>query len=337
MTFGWPAALLLLLLVPLGVVAYLAVQRRRTRYAVRFTNLDLLANVVERTPGWRRHLPAGIYLGALAVLALAFARPHMDISVPREQGTVILVIDVSGSMNATDIEPTRLGATQEAARILVERLPGGFQLGLISFSNTVQTRALPTTDREAVLQGVDGLRANGGTAMGEALMQALSIVRPEPTELPTDASRDPTAPVPTPAAGEEAIPAVVVLLSDGASNIGIDPMIAADEANELNVPVFTVALGTDDGVVDVRDNTGRMRRIAVPPDPETLDAIAQVTGAQFFDAPSAGDLSSIYENLASKLAHEKQPREVTVAFAGVGALLVLAAGALSLLWFNRFP
>ncbi|MGE5596165.1 MAG: VWA domain-containing protein, partial [Hyphomicrobiales bacterium] len=169
MSFAWPAALVALLLVPLAIWAYLAVQRRRARYAVRFTNLDLLANVVDEEPGWRRHLPAALYIAALAALLLALARPEVSVAVPKEQATVILVTDVSGSMNAKDVEPTRLAAAQQAAGVLVDELPEGFRVALVTFSTGVQTRVLPTTDREAVRSALEQLRANGGTAMGEAL------------------------------------------------------------------------------------------------------------------------------------------------------------------------
>lgn len=338
MTFGTPLALLLLLLVPVAVVAYLLAQRRRSKYAVRFTNLDLLASVVDRTPGFRRHVPAAIYLLALAALFVAMARPHVDTSVPRD-GTVILVSDVSGSMNATDIEPSRLGAAQSAAKSLVKQLPDGFRVSLISFSNNVQVRVLPTADRKAVNRAIDGLQPNGGTAMGEAILQALDVINQESA---LDQGVTPGAapsPTPTPAAtGDPSHPkAVIVLMSDGASNTGIDPVDAAGQAKDQGIPIYTVALGTPDGVAEVRDNAGRIRRVAVPPDPDTLKQVADATGAKFFDAPTAEDLQSIYRSLGQKIGSDTESRDITVAFVVPGVVLLIIAGGLSLLWFNRFP
>jgi Ca-activated chloride channel homolog len=341
-----PALLLLLLLVPVAVVLYAALQRRRTRYAVRFTNLDLLSSVVEASPGWRRHVPAGLYLLAMASLMLALARPQTTHSVPKEEATVMLVVDISGSMNATDIQPTRLGAAQQAANLMLDQLPNTFRVGVIAFSNSVNELVPPTTDRVAVKAALAQLQPNGGTAMGDALSTALNDLLaanapaassgagsggiPTPTPSPT--------PVPVDATGRPVTPTnVIVLESDGASNLGSDPMDAAAKAKAQGVPIFAIALGTPDGVAIVKDQAGRLRRVAVPPDPATLKAIASTTGGQEFDAPTSSQLQAIYKGIGSKLAHEDKDRELTVLFAGLGTvLLVLGAGA-SLLWFNRFP
>ncbi|MCC7363548.1 MAG: VWA domain-containing protein [Dehalococcoidia bacterium] len=338
MSFTWPLALLLLLLVPLALLAYYAVQQRRPKYAARFTNLDLLANVVEATPGWRRHLPAALYLGALATLLLAVARPHTSIQVPKEEATVILVMDVSGSMNAEDVEPTRLAAAQDAANVLLDELPEGFRVSLVTFSTGVQTRVLPTADRDEVRAALERLQANGGTAMGDALDHALDItlIGDQPLD-PVGGTPTPT-PTPSPSREDEDTPFVVVLLSDGYNTAGTtDPLDAADEAVELQVPVFTIALGTEDGVAEVTDGQGRTRTVRVPPDEETLEEIADRTGARFFSAPSAEELESVYEDLGSRIGYDSEERDISYAFAGAGVLLVIAAGALSLLWFNRFP
>jgi Ca-activated chloride channel family protein len=344
MSFAWPLGLLGLLVIPLGVAAYWLVQRRRAKYAVRFTNLDLLANVVEQEPQWRRHLPAALYLVALAALAIALARPETTLSVPKEQATVVLVMDVSGSMNATDVEPTRLLAAEASAQSLVDNLPEEFQVALISFSNGVQTLVPPTKDREAVKQALELLRATGGTAMGDAILQAVDLVKPaQGTDLPgTPAVPRNTSPTPRAAPPQQSAsdghPAVIVLLSDGANSAGrTDPLDAANEALARGVPVFTVALGTQAGVVDVTDQLGRRRRIAVPPDEETLQQVAEITEGRFFAAPSAEDLQAVYDDLGSKIGYEDKEREITVAFAAAAAVLVLAAGGFSLLWFNRFP
>lgn len=345
MSFAWPAALIALLVIPVAVALYVVVQRRRARYAVRFTNLDLLANVVEETPGWRRHLPAVLYLGAIAALLLAVARPEREIDVPKQEATVILVMDISGSMNATDIEPTRLVAAQEAGGILVDELPEGFRVALVTFANGVQTRVIPTDDREALRTALAALRANGGTAMGEALAHALDLAQldDETATAPTNgATATPTptpTPIPTPASGDEDSPYVIVLLSDGANTVGsVSPTAAAAHAAELGIPVFTIALGTDDGRVTVVDPaTGRSQVVQVPPDKVTLRRIAETTGAEFFEAPSADQLRSVYDDLGSRIGYDTETREVTHWFAALGAALVLAAGGFSLLWFNRFP
>ena len=345
MSFAWPAALLALLLVPLAVLAYWAVQRRRPTYAARFTNLDLLANVVEKTPGWRRHLPAALYIAALGALLISLARPAISVNVPKEEATVILVMDVSGSMNAEDVEPTRLAAAQASANKLIDELPDGFRVALVTFSTGVQTRVSPTADREPVRAALAQLTANGGTAIGEALMQALDISRavgdgtgaPNGPGTPTNGN----TPTPTPAnpAGDpKESPYVVVLLSDGFNTAGdVEPLAAADEAATLNVPVFSIALGTQDGVAEVTDGAGRTRLVRVPPDEATLKEIADRTGAKFFSAPSAGELKGIYADLGSKIGYNQEDREITWGFAGAAAAFVVAAGALSLMWFNRFP
>ncbi|MCZ2109888.1 MAG: VWA domain-containing protein [Dehalococcoidia bacterium] len=343
MSFDWPAALLFLLLIPVAGIAYIMMQRRRGRYAVRFTNLDLLANIVEGAPAWRRHVPAVVYLGALAALLLALARPHVDQQVPKD-GTVVLVTDISGSMNATDIQPTRLAAAQSAAEALVRQLPGGFRVAVMSFSNVVQVRLTPTTDKRAVEQALGAMVPNGGTAMGDAILRALDLIaadeQAQTKAAPSTGAGTPT-PTPTPAAGGSGQPArpkaVIVLLSDGASNTGADPIEAATQAKDANVPIYTIALGTPDGVAEVRDNLGRLRRVAVPPDPGTLQSVSETTGAESFDAPSASQLESIYASLGEKIGHDTKQRDVTPAFVGAGVALILLGGVSSLFWFNRFP
>lgn len=342
MSFAWPIVLLGLLILPAALVLYWWVQRRRARYAVRFTNLDLLANVVDRSPAWRRHLPTALYLVALAALILALARPETTLSVPKEEATVVLVIDVSGSMNAVDVEPTRLAAAKHAANLLLDKLPEKFQVSLIAFSSTVQLIAPPTTDRQLVRDGIDRLRAVGGTAMGDAIMMAVDVARPlalgdgQPvpqTPIPPGAA----PPTPTPASTDEK-ESVIILLSDGANSAGqYQPLEASAEAVARNVPIFTIALGTPYGTVDVPDSTGRLRRIAVPPDEETLKTISAETGGRFYSAPSARDLDDIYGELGSRIGYVKEKREVTAAFAGVAALFLVLGGGLSAWWFNRFP
>jgi Ca-activated chloride channel homolog len=337
-TAQWPALLWGLLLVPVALAAYLLAQRRRLRYAVRFTNLDLLASVAARSPRWRRHLPPALYLLALAALLASLTRPEALTLVPREQATVMLVLDVSGSMNATDVQPTRLVAAQHAATGFVRRLPEKFRVGVVTFASTAQTLTQPTTDRAAVYDTIASLRAEGATAMGDGIERALDVRRPPRPAAATPTPGTPRAPdSPSRPAGREA-PVVVLLLSDGANTQGrTPPLAAAANARQLRVPVFTVALGTDGGMVDLSAQSGQPQRIAVPPDRVTLQEIAEATGARFFAAPTSRDLRSAYRTLGSRIGFVKEKQEVTVLFVAAGLLLVVAAAAISLVWFSRFP
>jgi Ca-activated chloride channel homolog len=332
----WPGLLWTLLLVPVALAAYLLAQRRRSRYTVRFTNLDLLANVVSARPGWRRHVPPAFYLLALAALVVSLARPQAMALVPREQATIVLVMDVSGSMNATDVQPTRLVSAQRAATAFIEQLPEKFRVGIVSFASTAQTLTRPTTDRVSVYEAIASLHAEGATAMGDGIERALDVKRP-PTPPSTDAAARPSPSAPTQGSGADA-PLVVLLLSDGANTQGrTQPMEAAAHAKELEVPVFTIALGTSRGMVDVHDESGNLRRIPVPPDELTLQRIAETTGARFFAAPSSRDLKNVYRELGSKIGFVKEKQEITVVFAATGLLFLVAGAAMSLVWFSRFP
>ncbi len=335
MTFLWPWMLLGLGVVPVLAAMYALAQRRRPRYAARFTNLDLLANVVEAAPGWRRHLPPALYLLAVAALVLALARPQLVTKTPRQEGTVVLVTDVSGSMNATDVAPTRMAAAQEAAHLLVDRLPEGFRISLISFSSGVNVLVPPTTEKEQVHAAIDRLAPLGGTAMGDAIATAVDVVRQA-----LETTNGPTADgTPAPIRGEgEAAPAVIVLLSDGANTVGTyQPIDAAQLAVEAGVPVYAVALGTPDGVAVVTDPQGRQRTVRVPPDVETLEVIAEMTGGRAFTAPGAGELEGIYRDLGDRIGYIEEETDVSWAGAALAGVLVLAGGTLGLIWFNRFP
>lgn len=324
MSFGWPLALLGLALVPLALAGYLLVQRRRMRYAARFTNLDLLATVVNRSPGRRRHLPPALALLALTALVVGIARPQTTVAVPREEATVVLAMDSSGSMTATDVAPDRMTAAREAASGFVEGLPDGFRVGVVAFSDQADVVAPPTHDREEVLGALRSLRADNGTALGDAIVRALELGR---SSLDQDVNRT----------GEES-PLVVLVLSDGANTTGdYEPLEAAARAAEAHVPVYTVALGTEDGTIQGPDGYGSTRTIAVPPDPETLASVAESTGGQYFDAPTDDDLRAVYDEIGSQVGTVDEQREVTFLFAAAGGLLLLAGAALSALWFNRIP
>jgi Ca-activated chloride channel homolog len=351
MTFASPELLLALLLVPAAIAVYLLVQKRRNRYVVRFTNVDLLSNLAPRTPSWRRHVPPVLYVAAIAALVIALARPSMMIAVPREEATIILTMDVSGSMQATDVDPSRLAAAQKAASDFVNQLPDAFRVGLVVFSTDARIAVAPTTDRAAIHEGLDSLVASGGTALGDAIVVSLQAAGlsvstdPAATPTPTPTPSPSTTPSPSGSATPSASPVpsqppivATVLLSDGANSTGrTQPLAGAAQAAALGVPVYTIALGTADGVVTVPDQNGQLRQLNVPPDPETLAAIAEATGGRFFQAPSASDLAQIYQSLGSKIGYTNEEREVTQLFAGAGLLLVLAGGGLAAHWFNRFP
>jgi Ca-activated chloride channel family protein len=348
MTFAAPAFLLALLLVPLAIAAYVLIQRRRARYAVRFTNVDLLANLAPKQPGWRRHVPPILYLAAIAALGLALARPSMAVPVPRDEATVVLAMDVSGSMTATDVSPTRLDAAKKAASDFVSQLPARFQVGLVAFSTDARLVLAPTTDRTALLSAINGLNANGGTALGDAIALSLDAAKLA-TGTGTGSNATPkasTSPAPsatpspsgTPAATTATPLVATVLLSDGANSTGtLDPLDAASQAAADGVPIYTIALGTADGVVTVRDEQGQLRRVNVPPDTETLAAIAETTGGRSFEAPTAQDLAAIYDNLGSRVGFTLEQQEVTQWFAAAALVLVLIGGGLAAAWFNRFP
>jgi Ca-activated chloride channel family protein len=244
-------------------------------------------------------------------------------------------MDVSGSMNATDVQPTRLVSSQRAATGFIEQLPEKFRVGIVSFASTAQTLTRPTTDRTAVYEAIASLHAEGATAMGDGIERALDVKRP-PTPSSTGSAARPAPPAQQ--GDSDEAPLVVLLLSDGANTQGrTQPMDAADDAKELGVPVFTIALGTAAGMVDVPDETGNLRRIPVPPDKLTLQRIAETTGARFFAAPSSDDLKGVYRELGSKIGFVKEKQEVTVVFAATGLLFLVAGAAMSLVWFSRFP
>jgi Ca-activated chloride channel family protein len=322
MTFREPLLLAGLMLLPIALLAYGALQRRRREEAAAFSNPALVPNLVTARPGWRRHLPPALLLVALAALIVALARPQRTVAAPQRAATVMMVTDVSGSMNATDVDPDRLTAAQKAARKLTDDLPQPLRLGLVSFSDAPAVLVPPTSDRDTVRAGLEQLRAEGGTAMGLGLQRGLEIAR---TPVP-DAS----------GAGLRRLPAILLLLSDGKDTVGgISPLDVAQQARAAGVKIYTIALGTPDGEVEVRDPFGFTQRIRVPPDTETLKQVARISGGRFFSAGDADKLESIYANLGTRLSSAPQKREMTFAFAGGALVLLLAAGGLSLAWFGR--
>jgi Ca-activated chloride channel family protein len=346
-SFAAPAWLLLLLVIPVLIAFYVWTQRRRARWSVSFTNLDVLAKVAATRPAWRRHVPAALYLLALSALLLGIARPESTIKVPREQATIVLALDGSGSMRATDVEPTRLTAAQDSARAFIDQLPDKFQIGVVSFADQAQVLNQPTTDRVAVIESIDSLVADGPTAMGDAVNLALEIGRADegssaPSPPPSTAPTPGVSPAPSPSPDgnsptDDRLDAIV-LLSDGYNTSGaVPPLDAAERARALGIPVYTIALGTPEGTVEVPDRFGIPRVIRVPPDYQTLAAMAETTGAETFTAPSEDDLTRIYEDLGSRIGFVDEKKEITSRFAVAGALIALLGGGLAAVWAGRIP
>ena len=321
MSFREPLLLAGLVLVPLALAAYVAAQRRRRRYAVRYTNVPLLAATAGRG-AWLRHVPAALALLALAALVIALSRPERTVAAERREATVVLVSDTSGSMLAKDVAPDRLAAARTAARTLADALPRDFRLGLVGFGSTADQLVEPTTDKQRVIRALDALRVAGATAMGDGLALGLAAAR---------------APVSDVLGRQRRLPAALVLLSDGASTRGQDPITVAERARRLGVRIYTVALGTPGGMLERPQPDGTVRRVPVPPDPATLQEIARETRGRYFAAADATQLRRIYAGLGARLSRANEKREVTSAFAGGALVLLLAGGMVALMRTGRLP
>jgi Ca-activated chloride channel family protein len=330
MTFAWPIALWGLALVALLLVAYLLVQRRRRRYVVRFTNLAMLENVVAASPQWRRHVPPILTVLALSLLVVGVARPQVAVAVPRQQATVILTMDRSGSMTATDVAPNRITVARDAAGSFAMGLPDGFKVGVVSFSDKADVVLQPTADHQQAVDALDQIQAENGTAIGDAIVRSLDLGLASLRETAAQAK----------AAAEKSgdPPLVILLLSDGASTTGdYQPLQAAQLAADAGVPVYTVALGTENGTIQGPDGYGGVRTIRVPPDPATLSQIANVTHGRFFQAADSNALKSVYKQIGTQVGVQHQHRELTAIFTAAGAILLAAGAVLSMLWFARMP
>jgi Ca-activated chloride channel family protein len=320
----WPGLLWGLLLVPLAIATYVSLNHRQQRRATRFGNPALWPNLVRSHPGWRRHVAPAVLLISLVVLLLGLTRPQRIVQVPREQATVMLAMDFSASMRATDVQPTRLAAARLAAERFIEQFPSRYRLGLVTFNNTATIRTLPTDNRDTVRAALGNVNAEGGTAMGDALHRALEAGGSPPPQ-----PSAPGAPAPVPTPDSDRPPLTILLLSDGFSTEGQAPLVMAQAAQAMEVPVFTVAVGTQTG----RTPGGE----PAPPDEGTLRRIAELTGGRFFSAPTSEDLQAVYSDLGSKLGLREQLVELTRVPLAVAVLLFLISGAVSVLWFSRFP
>lgn len=330
MSFEAPLLLVGLAVVPVAAIGYWLIQRRPSPYAVRFSNLDVLAEVVAERSTWRRHVPAALLLASVAAMLVAFARPTWTVAAPSERATVVLVVDVSGSMRATDVAPSRLAAAKTAMQRFLETVPEQLRVGIVSFSDDAQVVVPPTVDRAQLEQGIRLLVPGFGTALGDAIARAVALAQSSTSEV---------GETPRPSARDEAgrSLASVLLLSDGSQTRGVlSPGQAAQQAIDAGIPVFTVALGTDAGTILVGP-AGQKQLVPVPPDRETLSAVAEATGAETFDAESADALRSVYEGLGSRVGREDQQREVTAAFVAAGALLLVGALGVAAVGAPRLP
>ena len=315
MSFGEPLVLLGLAALPLLAAAYLRHERDRRAAAAAFSAPALQPSVAPARPGWRRHAPILALSLALALLVLAAARPQRTVAVPVERASIILATDVSGSMLATDVKPTRLVAAKRAARSFLEQVPRRVNVGVLAFNHRPRLLQSPTTDRAVTRAAIDSQSPSGSTAIGDAIGAAILDLKGVP--------------------GRRRPPAAIVLLSDGKSARGSDPLAAARAARKLHIPVYTVTLGTAGGTITVPRRDGGTQVRPVPPDPESLAQIARASGGEAFTADSAAGLERVYQRLGSQLAHRDERRQVTSAFAG-GALLLLVGGVgMSLRWFGR--
>jgi Ca-activated chloride channel family protein len=343
--FLWPEFLLLLLLVPVLIGLYVWLLRRRKRLAVRYANLSLVKEALGRGPGWRRHVPPALFLLGLAALLVAVSRPTAVVTLPSQHETIILAMDVSGSMRAADVEPNRLTASQVAAKAFVNEQPRNARIGVVSFAGTAALVQPPTRNKEDIVAAIDRFQLQRGTAIGSGIIVSLAAIFPDagidigqltygsaPRSYAIDQKKEKDK-----AAAFKPVPpgsytsAVIILLTDGQRTTGPDSIESAKMAADRGVRVFTVGVGTPQG--EIIGFEGWSMRVRL--DEETLKQIANITHGEYFYAGNAVDLKKIYENLNSRLVMEKKETEISALFAGLGALLAVMAAGLSVLWFHR--
>jgi Ca-activated chloride channel family protein len=323
MTFLTAWRLWFLVGVALIALLYLLVQRRRKTYALRFASSELFDSVAPKSPGSRRHVPATVFLLALAILVVALAQPARQVRVPRERATVIVAIDVSLSMQATDVDPDRLRAAQEAANRFIDELPPTLNVGVVAFAGTASVLVPPTRDRLPAHNAIDNLRLAESTAIGEAIFTSLDAL--------VNAPADATGELP---------PARIVLLSDGETTIGRPDAEAVAAANDADIPVSTIAFGTEAGTIvydDPRTPVVESDPIDVPVREDNLRAIAEGTGGAFFAASSLEELEQVYADIGSAVGYETIDQEITDWFVAGGLVLLALSTGFSLLWFQRLP
>ena len=342
MSFLWPSLLWLMALLPLLVLLYVWLLRRRRRQTVRLGSLAIARQAMGKGPGWRRHLPPALLLLALAALLVATARPTAMLTLPLSQRTILLAIDVSGSMRAEDVQPNRLVAAQEAAKAFVLDLPREVRVGVVSFAGTAAVVQAPTTSRDDVIAAIDRFQLQRGTATGSGIVLSLATLFPEhgiEIQHITGQRKFPGGPIGQSEPKEPFQPvdpgsytsAAIIMLTDGQRTTGPDPMDAAKMAAERGVRVYTVGIGTPQG--EVIGFEGWSMRVRL--DEDTLKKVANMTLGEYFYAGTAEDLKKVYQSLSSRMVVERKETELTALFAGLGALLALLAAGLSVWWFGR--
>ncbi len=324
MTFLSPNRLWFLLVVALFAVAYLLVQNRRKSYAARLASAEMFDSVMPSRPGWRRHATAVMFLASMGILTTGFAQPARQVTVPRERATIIIAIDTSLSMEADDVDPTRLIGAQEAAHTFVDELPPKLNLGVVGFAGSASVLVSPTQERLGAHLAIDGLKLAESTAIGEAIFTSLDAIRNSPI------------------VGEdgEPAPAAIVVLSDGETTAGRSDASAISAAQLAGIPISTIAFGTRDGVIIYDDPTTpqvEQLRVEVPVGEDNLRKIAEQTGGAFFQAASIVELEEVYNNIGSDIGSELVDREITDWFLGLGLLALMASAIASLTWFQRLP
>ncbi|MGH1361701.1 MAG: VWA domain-containing protein [Burkholderiaceae bacterium] len=343
MKFLWPELLWLLLLVPALIALYVWLLRRRQKAVIRYAGLSKIKAAMQPGSRWRRHIPAALLLAATALMLLAVARPTAVLTLPSSHRTIVLAMDVSGSMRARDVEPSRLEAAQAAARAFVDQVPASTRIAVVEFAATASVVQPPTRSREDVLDSIDRFELQRGTAVGSGILISLKALFPDVTfNLRRSNPRAglPRKETPDQAADPQAKPAdldnaegsaAIILLTDGQSTTGPDPVVSAEMAAERGIRVYTVGVGTPDGFII--GSEGWSMRVKL--DEEALVAIAKVTNGEYFFAGTADELKQVYEALNSKLVFEKRETEITAFFAALGAILTVLAALLSMLWFHR--
>jgi Ca-activated chloride channel family protein len=359
MHFTWSWALYGLLLVPLLIALYVLLLRRKRKYAVRYASLSLVREALPGRSRWRRHLPFALLVLSLAALTVAFARPQATVTVSMGRTSIILALDVSRSMCATDVDPNRMAVAQDAASDFVDDQPSGTRIGIVAFAGTAQLVVAPTDDKERLKDAIESLTTSVGTVVGAAILKsidALAEVNPEIAPSTVDLQDTPST-EPQPPTGNY-VPDIVVLLTDGANTRGVDPIVAAEQAAERRVRVYTIGFGTKNpgALVCTPEQLGGEfgGQFGAPGGPgiggsgpggisqfllidePTLEGIADTTGGEYYPAENAEELVDVFQDLPSRVVHQDEERELTVAFAAIGALLALSAVGLSL-WWNRYP
>jgi len=335
MTFIWPAMLYSLFLVPLLVLFYLFLQQRRGQAAARYGNLGFTRETAAGRIGFRRHIPPALFLVGLSTLFVALGRPQTTVNLPRVEGTVILAFDVSGSMAANDITPTRMEAAKAAAMDFVQHQPPTVQIGIVAFSDSGFSVQAPTNDRNAILSSIKRLSPQRGTSLANGITISLTTIASQNAQPPlqmSDLTPAPT-PTPTPVPRGTYTPAIIVLLTDGENNERPDPLSAAQAAADRGVRIYTVGLGSAGGTtLHINGFT-----VHTQLDEALLQQISQMTGGTYYNATSTADLQKVYNSLDTQLIIKPETMEVTSMFAGASIMILLIGGLFSLLWFSRLP